>query len=168
MSRFFYFYPVHKEPKYYNVDQAKLMLERFCIYQERSPFEVEQKLLKLGLIREAMDQILMHLHQENFLNETRFAEAYVRGKFNQKKWGRNKISQGLFQHRVSSYNSKAALAQINEEAYLNTATTLAEKKLTVLSSENEFEKKQKIVRYLVQRGFEQNIAFEIINNLFSS
>jgi len=159
---------VQKEPKYYSVDQAKLLLERFCAYQERSPYEVEQKLLKLGLIREVMDQILMHLHQENFLNETRFAEAYVRGKFNQKKWGRNKISQGLFQHRVSSYNSKAALTQIKEEDYLITATQLAEKKQTNLSTKNEFESKQKIIRYLVQRGFEQNISFEIVNNLFSS
>ena len=152
---------------YHTVAEIKGLLERYCAYQERSPYEVEKKMQSYALIPEAKEHILLHLHQENYLSESRFAEAYVRGKFRQKKWGRLKIKQGLFQHRISEFNAKKAFAQIPETEYREQAEVLAKKKLKQISDTNSFAKKKKLVQYLCQKGYENHLAFELSDKLIS-
>ena len=62
-------------------------MERFCAYQERCHKEVYDKLKSLRMIPVAIDQIMAHLIQENYLNEERFAKTFARGKFRIKKMG---------------------------------------------------------------------------------
>ena len=81
--------------KSYTLEEATRRLERYCAYQERCHQEVVQKLKELGMIPEAIDQIVVHLIGEGFLNEGRFAMAFAWGKFNQKYWGRNRIEREL-------------------------------------------------------------------------
>ena len=77
-----------KTHKTYTVEEARSRLEHYCAYQERCHKEVQQKLRDMKMIPEAVDLIVLHLLQHNFLNETRFAQAFARGKFNHKKWGK--------------------------------------------------------------------------------
>jgi regulatory protein len=65
----------------YTVDEAQKKLESYCAYQERCHKEVRTKLQEMRMIPEAIDAIMVHLIQHNFLNEERFAKAFVRGKF---------------------------------------------------------------------------------------
>ncbi|HAI16607.1 MAG TPA: recombinase RecX, partial [Xanthomarina gelatinilytica] len=67
--------------KTYTVEEAKRTLENYCAYQERCHKEVAQKLRDMRMIPEAIDVIIVHLLEHDFLNETRFAKSYVRGKF---------------------------------------------------------------------------------------
>ena len=80
-----------KNDKSYTVDEATKLLENYCAYQERCHKEVEQKLYDLNMIPEAKEKIIIHLLQHNFLNEERFAKAFVRGKFSIKNWGKQRI-----------------------------------------------------------------------------
>ena len=73
--------------KVYSITEATRKLEGYCAYQERCHKEVIQKLRDMRMIPEAVDQIITHLIQENYLNEERFAQSYARGKFNIKKMG---------------------------------------------------------------------------------
>ncbi|MBO6881940.1 MAG: RecX family transcriptional regulator, partial [Winogradskyella sp.] len=73
--------------KYYSVQEATAKMEHYCAYQERCHKEVVDKLKSMKMIPEAIDQIVGHLIQENYLNEERFAKAFARGKFQIKKWG---------------------------------------------------------------------------------
>lgn len=110
--------------KGYTVQEAKHKLEQFCAYQERCHKEVEEKLRGgMRMIPQAIDQIIVHLIEENYLNEERFAQSFARGKFNIKKWGgKNRIVQELKMRRISPYNIKAALKEIDEDIYLETFT----------------------------------------------
>jgi regulatory protein len=134
-------------------------MERYCAYQERSHYQVEQKLYGMGMIPEATDVIVLHLIQENFLNEERFAKAYVRGKFYQKKWGKLKIVQGLKQHRIHHKLIEKALQEIDEDDYQQTIRQLIEKQQKIKS--DTFAGKQKIARYLKQKGY----RFDEFNSL---
>ena len=77
--------------KSFSIKEAKTILEKYCIYQERSHKEVIDKLKKINIIPEAIDQIVSSLIQENFLNESRFAKSFSRGKFRIKNWGKKRI-----------------------------------------------------------------------------
>ncbi|WP_456376950.1 regulatory protein RecX [Lutibacter sp.] len=152
--------------KTYTVDEATKALEHFCAYQERCHKEVEKKLYDLKMIPEAKEQIILHLLQHNFLNEERFAKAFVRGKFSIKKWGKIKIVNALKFKNISPYNIKSALQEINDEEYVNTLQKIAEKKLALLKEPNVYKKKNKLITFLMSKGFETNLVYKVTNNLF--
>ena len=137
---------------YYSIDEVKQKMARYCAYQERSHYQVEKKLREMGMIPEAVDAVMLFLIKENFLNEERFAHAYVRGKFYQKQWGKQKIIQGLKQHQIHLNLITKALSEIDETDYQKTIKNLIEKKSRQLPDKS-YQNKQKISRYLMQKGY---------------
>ena len=155
------------ESKYYSLTEARAKIQGYCAYQERSHKEVVDKLKEIGLIEEARDLLIGELIQDNFLNETRFAESYVRGKFFSKKWGKIKIKQGLNRHDISSYNLKKAFAQITNSAYRECALELAKKKVDQLEVKNlsPIVIKSRTLRYLASKGYESDICYSVCEEL---
>jgi len=156
---------MNKQHKTYTVETAKRRLEQYCVYQDRSHYEVTKKLREIGMIPEAIDVVVLHLMQHNFLNEERFAKSYVRGKFTIKKYGRIKIKQGLKQKNITENLIKIAFKEIDEILYKETLYKLAEKKLASLKEPNPFKKKQKLIRYLIQKGYESFLIYETLSDL---
>lgn len=154
-----------KNHKSYTVDEATKLMEHYCAYQERCHKEVEVKLSALNMIPEAKEKIMLHLLQHNFLNEERFAKAFVLGKYSVKKWGKIKIVAALKYKNISTYNIKSALLQINEIDYINTLQTLARKKNLQIKEPNNYKRKAKLSNYLLSKGFESNLVYETVFNL---
>lgn len=150
--------------KTYTLEEAKRTLERFCVYRERCHKEVETKLRDMKMIPEAQEVILMHLMEHDFLNEERFSKAFARGKFNIKKWGRLRIQKELQFRDISAYNIKMSLKEIDEEAYLNTLEQVATKKVALIKESDPFKKRHKLAQYLLSRGFESNLVFDLVKN----
>lgn len=156
------------EPKFkkkYTPGQAKLKMESYCAYQERSHFEVKEKLYSYGLYSTDVNQILSHLIENNFLNETRFAEAYVSGKFNIKHWGRNKIKHGLKQKQVSAANIKHAMNLIDSEKYFETLKKLVIKKNKLVKEKNKIKRKYKLMSFLASKGYESDLIIEALKGI---
>lgn len=137
-------------------------IKNWCAYQERSHFETKSKLFEFGLPTAEVEEVIAILISENFLNEERFAEAFTRGKFRIKHWGKNKIKNELKQRHVSDYSIKKALKQIDDDDYYNTLKKLIAKKTSETKEKNEFKKKSKVFQYALSRGFESNLISEII------
>jgi len=146
----------------YTLKEAILKLENYCLYQNRCHSEVEQKLWDTETPQHLHDEVLLHLIQKDYLNEERFAESFVRGKFSQKKWGRNKIKQHLKQKKVSEHCIKKGLQEIDEGKYLNTLESLLEKKKSLVKGKNHFDKNAKIANYLIGKGYESNLVWEML------
>ena len=145
--------------------QIKKKLADYCVYQDRSHYEVEQKLKELRTLNEdERGEILIWLIQNNFLNEERFSKSYARGKFYQKKWGKNKIKQGLKQKRIPTNLIDKGIEEINEEDYKSTLMELTEKKWNIIRESEVYLKKKKIYNYLLQKGYEYNLINEILKN----
>ncbi len=120
----------------------------------------------MRMIPEAIDQIVMHLLQHNFLNETRFSQAFARGKFRTKKWGRNRIVNELKMRQISTFNIKIALKEIPDSEYYNTFEALSEKRLQQLASEKNLQKKRKkLADYLFYRGWEPELVYGKIGEI---
>src|SRR3954465_13935044 len=123
------------QKKYLTKEQALQKLRQYCSYQERSHYEAEQKLWELGVRRAEHDEIISTLIEEDYLNEERFAKQFAGGKFRMKDWGRKKIYYALREKKVSEYNIKKAMKEIDDEAYQKTLMHLAEKKYESLKSD---------------------------------
>lgn len=146
--------------KTYTVEEAKKRMERYCAYQERCHKEVHQKLYEMRMIPDAVDQIIHHLLQHNFLNETRFAQAFARGKFRTKKWGKQRIVKELKMREISKFNIQIALKEISDAEYYKTFEILAEKRLHQLALETNLQKKRKkLADYLFYRGWENDLVY---------
>ena len=104
-----------------------------------------------------------YLIQDDFLNEQRFAEAYSRGKFRMKKWGRIKILSELKKRNISDYCQKKGLDQIDEEEYLVALADILERRERQEKETNPFRRKQKLATYINSRGFESNLVWELLN-----
>lgn len=144
--------------------EALEKMKRYCAYQERCQSEIRQKLYILKVSSEVIDNILCHLIEENFLNEERFAKNFVRGKFRQKNWGKIKIKQHLKQKGISDYCIKNGFKEINQEDYLKTLDIILLKKSKVLTDENTFIKKQKLAKYAINKGFENNLVWDLLRD----
>ncbi len=149
--------------KIYDKKSAKVKIEQYCAYQERSQQEVRDKLYDMGLHKEAVENIITELIDNNFLNEERFATTFARGKFRIKHWGRIKIKQHLKLKKVGDYCIKKALALIDPNDYEKTIIQLIEKKNRELKEKDAYIKKQKVIRYVVSRGFETDIVLSLID-----
>ena len=146
--------------------EATLKAANFCAYQERSQQEVRNKLYDYGLHQVEVDEVLSDLITQGFVNEGRFAKAYAGGKFRMKQWGRIKILQGLKRHKISEYCMKMAMNEIDDDTYKTTLAELLKKKSLTFKSDNDFERKTKIARYAIGRGFESELVWEVIKSRF--
>jgi regulatory protein len=145
-------------------EQALQKLRQYCAYQERSHYEVQQKLWDLGVRRADHDEIITSLIEDDYLNEERFAIQFAGGKFRMKEWGRKKIWYALKEKKVSDYCIKKAMKAIDDESYEKTLASLAEKKYGSLKGEQYLVRRKKTIDYLLQKGFEP----ELINKTLIS
>ncbi|MCB4807416.1 RecX family transcriptional regulator [Tamlana sp. 62-3] len=152
--------------KTYTLQEAIKKLEHYCAYQERCHKEVRQKLVTMHMIPEAIDTVIVHLLQHNFLNEERFAKTFVRGKFRIKKWGRRRLTLELKKKDISKANINEAFREINDAEYIEVFNDLAEKKANSMTEPNKLKKKKKLVDFLLYRGWESHLVYDKANELF--
>ena len=119
----------------------------------------------MQMIPEARDYIIVHLLEHNFLNEERYAKAFVSGKFNIKKWGKQRLKLELKRKDISNYNIDSALKIIDEVDYYRTFNQLAEKKLESIKEPDKFKMKKKLIDYLLYRGWETHLVYDKVNEL---
>ena len=151
--------------KTYTLQEATKKLEHYCAYQERCHKEVVQKLIGMYMIPEAIDVIVVHLIQHNFLNEERFAKTFVSGKFKIKAWGRVRITFELKQKGISKININQALATIPEEEYIEYFDFLAEKRANLIKESNLYKKKKQFIDYFLYRGWESYLVYDKADEL---
>jgi len=144
--------------------QAQKRAESYCAYQERSQQEIRDKLYSWGQYPADVENIIVDLISENFLNEERFAHAYTSGKFKIKKWGKIKIANGLKFKRVPPRLIKEALEKIDSDEYFSVLQGIIEKKAGLLKERNLYKRKMMLAQYALSRGFEKDLIFDILNN----
>ena len=145
--------------------EVQLKLEYYCSYQDRCHQEVVQKCYDLGMNSNEVDAIVVHLLQNNFLNEERFARSFARGKHRIKSWGKIRIVNELKQRHVSATNIKLALTEISEEAYHETLDKVADRHWETIRETNVQKKKKKFCDYLLRKGWESNLVYEKLKKL---
>jgi regulatory protein len=150
-------------------EQIIKKLESYCAYRERCETEVKQKLFTLKVEEEEVGFYLQYLIENNLLNENRFIDAYARGKFNIKSWGRRKITIALQQKKIDVNKIKQSIEHIDEDMYIQRLNIVLEKKNQQLIKEtDEFKKKQKLIYFAMQKGYEPDLIYKAIKTILKN
>jgi regulatory protein len=137
-------------------------LARFCGYQERCLQEIEAKLKETQAPKEDWDGLIASLKENGLWDEERFARSFARGKFRIKCWGRVRIQHELRLRGVSPDLIQQAFREIDQSEYFETAVKVFRKKRLECNKEADISARQKVYRYLVQKGYESALVSEIL------
>lgn len=143
--------------------EALEKLKRYCAYQERCHQEVRTKLLSLKIYGDWLEEIIVQLVEENYLNEERYARSYARGKHNIKLWGKTKIKTELKRRKISDYCIRKAMEEIDEEEYEKNLNRVIDKYILARQGKyNSAELHKKALHHAVTKGYEYTLANEYI------
>lgn len=151
--------------KHYTNQEVKLKLEHFCAYQERCHMEVIQKLRSMAMDSRSIDEIVVHLIENQFLNEERFARSFARGKHRIKFWGNIRIINELKTRNISQTNITTALKEIGLEEYSVTFDRISERYWESISEKNILKKRKKFCDFMLRKGYESHLIYEKVKQL---
>jgi len=137
----------------------------YCAQCERATSEVKEKLQKWSVQNVDIEKIIQKLIEDDFLNEQRYCNAFVKDKFRFNRWGKTKISYMLSQKNVSKEYISQALDNIDEEEYLSVLADLLKSKIKSIKETDKFQKEQKLFRFAVSRGFETDVIKFVVCSL---
>ena len=146
-------------------DEVLYKLAAKCSVSEQCLSDIETKLAKYDLTEEEKTRILRHLVEEKYIDDGRYAEAYVRDKYRFNKWGRIKIAQGLRMKGIDRETIDTAMETIDEAEYLDILRGLIQSKRRSTKGKNDYEVNGKLIRFATGRGFEFSAIRQCIKNV---
>lgn len=149
-------------------EQALVRLEELCVRAERCEAELRRKLMQWAIVPADADSIIASLRARRFLDETRFAAAFVRDKYRFGKWGRRRIVMALRQKNIQSDDIDRALGDIDEEEYRQILAALLRYKAKGMARPLEYDDRNRLFRFAVGRGFEPDLIISEIKTIQKS
>ncbi len=134
-----------------------------CVRKECCRADFATMFHNAGVERAEAEEILRSLEAESFIDEGRYARAFVHDKLRYDRWGRRKMRAALMAKGISSSDIAAALGEIDENLYETTLCDLLQAKRRTLKADSEFEEKTKLARFAASRGFEEQLIFRMLN-----
>ena len=139
-------------------NEAYLALTALCAQAEHCQYEMLEKMRRWELSEEAQARVMSKLIKERYIDDERYAHAFVKDKIRYNKWGRRKVEQALWQKRIDEDIRTRVLDDVDDEEYLNVLRPLLKQKRKTIKAKNEYELNQKLMRFALGRGF----TFDII------
>ena len=137
---------------------AYLTLAALCAQAEHCQYEMTEKMRRWELDEEAQARIMQRLVKERYINDERYARAFVKDKVRYNKWGRRKVEQALWQKHIDEDIRQQVLDEVDDEEYIRILKPLLQQKRRSTKAANDYELNQKLMRFAMGRGF----TFDII------
>lgn len=138
--------------------EAYLQLAALCAQAEHCQQEMRDKMRRWELDEMVQNRIIARLVKERYIDDERYARAFVKDKIRYNKWGRRKVQQALWQKHIDSDIQQRVLDEIDEKEYLDVLRPLLKQKRKSIKAASDYEQNQKLVRFALGRGF----GFDII------
>ena len=139
-------------------EEAFLQLAALCANAEHCQYEMLEKMKRWELSDEAQARVMARLIEERYVDDRRYARAFVKDKICYNKWGHRKVQQGLWMKRIDKEIQDEVLDEIDEKEYLDVLKPLLKQKRKSIKANSDYELNQKLVRFAYGRGF----TFDII------
>ena len=143
--------------------EAYLTLAALCARSEHCQWEMLEKMRRWELDDAAQARVMARLVKERYVDDERYARAFVKDKVRYNKWGRRKVEQALWQKRIDDDIRERVLDEVDEEEYLNVLRPLLKQKRKSIKAENDYELNQKLVCFALGRGFTYDIIRQCID-----
>jgi regulatory protein len=139
-------------------------IRRWCADGEHCSREVIQRLSGWGYPPDQIQDALVSLQKEGYVDDERYARAFVRGKFHNLKWGRLKIAAGLRAQEIDKTLIASAMDEISDEEYLAVVEKEIRKKKASLKNRDLRAQKAALLRFAASRGYEAELVSRILRN----
>lgn len=149
-------------------DRALTKLETLCARSEQCTYDLKQKLYRWGVPSDEASRIIKELEKRRYVDDCRFACAYVRDKYRFSRWGRNKIAMALRAKRIAENVINEALDEINQDEYMAVMKSLILLKLRGVPMPLSYDGRMRVYRFMVQRGFESSLISAMLKQIESS
>ena len=143
--------------------EGKTRAEAYCSAAEHCRSEVRAMLERHGAEKPDIESIINNLVKEGFIDESRYAHAFVHDKVRFAKWGRVKIAQALWQKRIPQDITDAALESIDYDEYLAALKDVVKAKFRTVKGATEYERKMKTMRSVCSRGYEPALVRKLLD-----
>lgn len=142
--------------------QAYQKLSALCARSEHCQQEMLDKMRQWGISDEDQAIVMARLINEKYVDDERFAHAFVYDKIRYSKWGRRKVEQALWMKRIDEHISKPILDEVDDEEYLHILKPLLKQKSKSVTGHNEYERTMKLIKFALGRGFTMDLIKQCI------
>lgn len=139
-------------------NEAYLTLAALCAQAEHCQWEMLEKMRRWELPNEAQARVMQRLTEERYVDDERYARAFVKDKVRYNKWGRRKVEQALWQKHIAEDIRQRTLDEVDDGEYLSVLRPLLKQKRRTTKAASDYELNQKLMRFALGRGF----TFDII------
>ena len=143
--------------------EAYLQLAAACAQAEHCEQEMRDKMKRWGMAPEAQNRVVERLTKERYIDNERYARAFVKDKVRYNKSGRRKVQQALWMKRIDDDIQQRVLDEIDDEEYLKVLVPLLKQKRKSIKAANDYELNQKLVRFALSRGFDYGIIRQCLD-----
>jgi len=140
--------------KIYTEEELLNKTSSLCSTSEHCISEIDDKLRRRGASEEIIGHIISKLLKENFIDETRYAKAFVRDKYRFNKWGIAKIRLALKMKRINHNDIETALDEIDRKEYLSILGDIIQSKRKSVKAKDKYEMNGKLIRFALSKGYE--------------
>ena len=144
-------------------NDAYLTLAALCAQAEHCQWEMLEKMRRWEVPEDAQARVMQRLISERYVDDERYAQAFVKDKIRYNKWGRRKVEQALWQKRIDEDIRKRVLDEVDDDEYLSVLRPLLKQKRKSIKAQNDYELNQKLMRFALGRGFTFDIIRQCID-----
>ena len=147
--------------------EALLRLSALCAQGEHCQWEMLEKMRKWELDEEAQARIMERLLKDRYVDDERYARAFIMDKIRYNKWGRRKVEQALWMKHIDEDIRQRTLDEVDDEEYLSVLRPLLKEKRRTTKAGSNYELNQKLIRFALGRGFTYDIIEQCFRNCWT-
>lgn len=138
-------------------------LSALCASAEHCEYEMTEKMRKWEVEESDRERIMEYLRKAKFVDDERYARAFVKDKIKYNKWGRRKVEQGLWAKHIAEDIRQRVLDEVDESQYKSVLTDLLKSKRRSIKAANDYEMNRKLIKFALSRGFDYSIVRHCID-----
>jgi len=153
---------INAAPRTKTPEQALAALMRLCARAERSEEDARRLMTRWG------EQVLERLRRDRFIDDARYAEAFVHEKINLSGWGARKIADALHRKRIARETIERALAALDAGTARERLADLLRRKVRTTRAATPYELKNKLIRYGLAQGYDYEAVRDAADALIAT
>lgn len=146
-------------------EQALRLLMNLCAKSEKCTSDARKALYRWGVDPSAHESIIRKLTEQKFIDDTRYAAAYVREKATLSRWGSYKIRSGLRTKQISEETIAEAVAQLDAHDMSGKLEEQLRRKMRTVKAKNSYDLRTKLLRYGAGLGFDFSEVNDLVERL---
>lgn len=154
-----------KTVKTKSAEEALSSLMRLCARAEKSSGDAMRLMYRWGVEPESRNGVLERLIAEKFIDDNRFAQAYVREKLNLSGWGERKIASSLKAKGIAESIIREALSEIDRHSMEERLLSKLASKLRTVKYKNQYDLRDKLIAYGLSLGYQYDMVFDAISQI---